>query len=477
MLLREAAQHKASIERFLLEVERFKRIAIDLDVERVDRLGNAALRDLLAATTQTVISWRHPRAIEEFLGFAAFHREAEVRKCGLNVAAYFANREYSARRFIVWMLGDDEDHVVFEAIKLSGEHRLSEAIKELTAISGRASLGLINSTKPVGIGAAVVMDALIKIFGCSDADQVRALEDAYFDEGIVPEGTVLPLTAGYGDEPLPDIVGMVRIPAGDYISGIDDTDLPSPRFDNSDVFPRRAICLPGYLIDEYPVTNDEYDAWAESDEARQHAMCHPDEPDAKDHRRGTRRDERLGGDHPASGVDWFDAFSYCAHHGKELPSEFEWEKAARGVDGRVYPWGNHFDALALRWAGEVFGFDADDIPNVLEWRALLARHSDQFPTTLTAPVRSHPRGKSPYGVHDMIGNTWEWTRTNFFSRHDMDPQTSGRPRPEWAYSEESFVVLKGGAWSGIPEETTTFFRGKDLLTDRHNEIGFRGVIR
>ena len=95
MLLKEVAPHKSSLERFSLEMAQLKRICSDLDAERIDRLGNGALKELLAATAEAATFWRHPRAIEEFLAFAAFHPEPEVRKCGLRVAAYFADREYS----------------------------------------------------------------------------------------------------------------------------------------------------------------------------------------------------------------------------------------------------------------------------------------------------------------------------------------------------------------------------------------------
>jgi formylglycine-generating enzyme required for sulfatase activity len=268
---------------------------------------------------------------------------------------------------------------------------------------------------------------------------------------------------------------MVKVPAGEFTVGIDPELLPQPKFDCSDATPASRHVLPDFFIDALPVTNAQYDAWATSAWAQGHVLCHPDEPEDKDHRRGTRRDPRLQHpDHPVAGIDWYDACAYCAHHGKELPSELEWEKAARGTDGRLYPWGNEWDPTAVRWAGAVFGCD---IPDIHRWRQILQNHDETFPAELTVPVGSFPRNRSPYGVMDLVGNTWEWTRTNIVSRQDMQPEVKGRPRAEWITADQSFPVIRGGAWSSIPEEISTFFRGRDLLTDRHNEIGFRGVVR
>jgi iron(II)-dependent oxidoreductase len=172
-------------------------------------------------------------------------------------------------------------------------------------------------------------------------------------------------------------------------------------------------------------------------------------------------------------VDWFDAYAYLAHQGKRLPTELEWEKAARGEHGRRYPWGDEFDPDALRWFGSVFG-----PPDSLEdWREKLATFDDHTPAVTTVPVGSYPKNVSCYGVADLVGNSWEWTDTNHVTRDRMRPMISGRPRPEWATAEETAVVIRGGAWTSMAEELMAFFRGKDLFTDRHNEIGFRGVIR
>lgn len=469
------AMHRTSVERFARERDILQSIedtCFDLDV--LNSLSGVALEDHLHQAIEQIKPLRHPRILEELFAMGAMHPDPEIRKLCLRHAASLAKVERSARELIVWLLGDSEDHVLFEAIRLAGRERIGEAVGDLMSISGPASLGMVANSRPVGVGAALVLRSLTQIFGTTDPNRLKRLEEEYTRDGSLPPGTLFDDMALYQGSSLPDVPGMTRIPAGEYITGIDPDDLPEFRFDCSDVIPRSTVYLPEFLIDTFPVTNAAYDAWAESDAAQAHILCHPDEPDNKDHRRGTRRDPRCKPDHPVSGVDWFDAYAYCAHHGKELPSEFEWEKAARGTDGRLFPWGNEWNSEAVQWAEKVFDQRIDSIQ---AWRKLLQEHNEHYPALLTVSVQAHPAGRSPYGVAGMIGNTWEWTRTNFFTRQPMNPRTKGRPRPEWITAPESFAVIRGGAWSSIGEVLSTFFRGRDLFSDRHNEIGFRGVIR
>lgn len=467
--------HRTSIDRFAHELALLRDVEIAyFDPNVLDALSGRDLDLHLRQALQKIGTLRHPRVLEELFATGAIHPDPDVRKFCLRYAARLAQKEPAARELVVWLLGDDEDHVIFEAIRIAGRERVGEAVGDLITISGPASNVMFgNVSRPVGVGGTLVVRALVQIFGTENPYLLRRLEHTFEDEGKLPEGTTFDDSVLYSENPS-DVAGMTRVPAGKFVSGINEDSLEELRFDCSDVIPSSTVYLPEFLIDTYPVTNEQYDEWASSEEVQEHLLCHPDEPEGKDHRRNTWRDSRFGPKHPAVGVDWFDAYSYCAHHGKELPSEFEWEKAARGADGRLFPWGNDWDDEAARWAGAVFDQPIDDI---WTWTKLLQQHDESFPSEVTTPVDAHPTGNSPYGVADMVGNAWEWTRTNSFTRRDLKPQTAERPRPEWATAEESFVVLKGGAWSCIPEEVSTFFRGRDILTDRHNEIGFRGAIR
>lgn len=468
------ARRDTSVERFTQDKKMLAEIETRyLNAQLLDGLTNDELVLHFQQCERLVSELAHPHALRDFFALGALHLDPEVRKFCLRYAGRLSHCEPSARELIQWLLGDDEDHVIFEAIRIAGQKRVGEAVEELLRITGPPSETIKRSTKPVGVGASLVTKALIEIFGTEDPERLRNMESAFERDGILPDGALFDDAWLYA-EGIDDRPGMIRIPSGTFVAGIDGPQLPHRRFDCSDVIPARKVHLPDFLIDIYPVTCAEYDDWTSSTEAEQHYLCHPDEPDGKDHRRGTRRDPRIASNHPVVGVDWYDAYSYCAHHGKELPSEMEWEKAARGVDGRLFPWGDSWESGAAQWAGVVFAREIDDI---WTWRKLLQNHDEHHPRTMTAPIDAHPSGASPYVVMDMVGNCWEWTRTNFYTRRNLEPRIQGRPRPEWSTSPECFVVIKGGAWSSIPEETSTFFRGTDLLTDRHNEIGFRGVVR
>ncbi len=190
---------------------------------------------------------------------------------------------------------------------------------------------------------------------------------------------------------------MVLIPAGEFIMGSDE------RF--SDEGPRHVVDLPAYRIDKYEVTNLQYLAFIEATGRRapQHFI--------------TRAIPRGKIDHPVTFVSWFDARDYCDWAGKRLPTEQEWEKAGRGEDGRVFPWGNEFRLhkanTPVRWAR--IGIEGD-----------------------TTPVGAFAEGASPYGLHDMSGNVWEWT-DSWYLPH---PGNEGRSEN----FGEIYRVLKGGSW-------------------------------
>jgi formylglycine-generating enzyme required for sulfatase activity len=256
---------------------------------------------------------------------------------------------------------------------------------------------------------------------------------------------------------------MVSIPGGKFYMGSDDRS-PDAEMER----PAHQVTLPPYCIDEFEVTVLAYRACSDKGECKRAARENEWEEITDKERKAydplcnARDDTKLK--HPINCVDWDMAKTYCEREGKRLPTEAEWEFAARGPDGRKYPWGDeaptggHLNACGkecVAW-GKAHGL-------VL---AAMYDSDDGFPAT--APVGSFPNGKSRYGVQDVVGNVWEWT-ADWFASYGAEAQTE----PKGPASGE-MRVIRGGGWNGSrPAWVRPSFRYRDVPTKRSHGIGFR----
>jgi sulfatase modifying factor 1 len=255
---------------------------------------------------------------------------------------------------------------------------------------------------------------------------------------------------------------MVLVKAGPFLRGSPKGD----KFAYPGEKPQKLVELNAFLIDRFEVPNAVYRRFLKLTEGKLHLNSHRSEPTSKDH---TPNEISFHGEEwnqswqPVSGVDWFDAYAYCAWAGKRLPSEAEWEKAARGTDGRVYPWGNevpgehafgNFAELAFRFRNP-------------EWTWIVGEYDDGFPWP--APIGRFPRGAAPSGAEDMAGNVMEWVM-DWYSESYYREGTAKNPRGPGLGEKR---VARGGAWNDASWSLRSANRLGLLPTTRINTLGFR----
>lgn len=234
---------------------------------------------------------------------------------------------------------------------------------------------------------------------------------------------------------------LISIPAGRFMMGSN----TGP----ADERPSHSVDLPAFSIERTPVTNRQFAEFLKAKglgPSRQE-YYDPDDGDARIHMRGGQWTADAGAEqYPTVEPTWYGAREYCRWAGRRLPTEAEWEKAARGTDGRRYPWGNAPpDRTRAHYGGG--------------WREFV-------------PVGSLPAGASPYGVLDMAGNGWEWTSSLY--RPYPYSATDGRENPD-ADSDLERATRGGGQDNGADEITATY-RGRGLSREPrsgHHNIGFR----
>jgi formylglycine-generating enzyme required for sulfatase activity/serine/threonine protein kinase len=249
----------------------------------------------------------------------------------------------------------------------------------------------------------------------------------------VPDGSEAMVEASESD------LGMAWVDGGSFRYG-------AKQAQGTVALKEKMVHAAGFWIDKHEMTNARYRVFLEyMASTGDHSLCHRGEPKDKDHAPKAQYwlDANFNGDdQPVVGVDYFDAWSYAAWAGKMLPTEVQWEKAARGAEGLEYPWGGDWKPKALNYG---------------DFRS--RRNQDESDGhSFTAPVGSYLLGASPYGCYDMAGNVAEWCRDRFDATGEL-------------------IVVRGGSWIHTdPEQFKVWRRDSARIHDRGQSVGFRCVV-
>jgi formylglycine-generating enzyme required for sulfatase activity len=299
-----------------------------------------------------------------------------------------------------------------------------------TEVKGRFGMLTKKSKSGLRSGLSLAFIAIL-MFGCA-SPTVTMPSTLYPAQTLTAKPT---LKIGSTEVSPKDDMVMVYAPAGEFLMGSDKT---KDRDAEDNELPQHTVYLDAFWIDQTEVTNAQYERCAAD------GQCTLPPYNGSSRRRFYYWDSQYA-NYPVIYLDWNQAQGYCAWAGRRLPSEAEWEKAARGTDGRIYPWGDTApDKSKLNYNN----FDNGD----------------------TTAVGSYPSGASPYGALDMAGNVWEWVN-DWYS--DSYYQQSPARNPTGPNSGTG-RVLRGSDWGesnvrsaeriGVPP---------DGMLDR---IGFRCAV-
>lgn len=208
----------------------------------------------------------------------------------------------------------------------------------------------------------------------------------------------------------------------------------------SDEQPIHTVYLDAFYIDQYEVTNSQFRACVEAGACEAPITCTFGNPTYEDSDKAN---------HPVVCVDWPQANAYCEFANKRLPTEAEWEKAARGTDGRTYPWGEEISCNQANYSGCVGD---------------------------TTPVGSYEAGQSLYGAYDMAGNIWEWVADCYDSDYYSQSESKNLNPLKNSCSKSSSRVVRGGSWSDSTVSTRASHRVSSLPASRTLGLGFRCAV-
>jgi formylglycine-generating enzyme required for sulfatase activity len=353
---------------------------------------------------------------------------------------------------------------------------LAASLDELAALIVRASEQVGGQASPVAgpdqqrraaWRAVLVRAGTLVVKGAGPAVTTPTQRQAWVREGVYPElRTRLKLLAERTGSAMavlaqaPDFAegavtqerldfGWIEVPGGWFPMG------SNPRRDrhaHDEEQPQHRVFVETFRLARAPVTVDQFAAFVRATgfqtdaeaERSEHCWARPRGPESD----GLESEA----DHPVTCVSWRDAQAFCRWAGVRLPTEAEWEKAARGTDGRIYPWGNQLPDPRRCNYGDLVG--------------------------TTTPVGAYPAGASPFGLLDMAGNAWEWTASLWGSleqghyRYPYDP-ADGREAPD---ADQSLMrIVRGGSFRDDTTRMRCAYRDWRYPFYRSDTIGFRAA--
>jgi serine/threonine-protein kinase len=330
----------------------------------------------------------------------------------------------------------------------------------------------------IGIGAIVLVGILVGILRDSPDQSengeaevaLRPTETALATEAPTPTVTETPTPTktstikltptaalGVGSTRINAVDGaeMVYVAAGDFLMGSEDAEA------DDDEAPEHTVYLDDYWIYKYEVTNEQFaDFLNEQGNEIEGGVTwlDADDEDVLIQQAGGEWAPESGyGDHPVVEVSSYGAQAYCEWAGGRLPTEAEWEKAARGSEGLTYPWGST----------GVTGNRANfcDVNCDYDWK--VDSQDDGF--SMTAPVGSFPDGASPYGALDMVGNVWEWVA----DWYDEDYYQNSPSQNPTGPASGTYRILRGGSWYDDERRLRASNRSRGDPDSSNNDLGFR----
>jgi eukaryotic-like serine/threonine-protein kinase len=350
------------------------------------------------------------------------------------------------------VVSPSDPHPPVESSAAMGAQRPSTSTTDPKPGSGKMGLFV-----GLGVGAVAAIGAAM-LFGPRGGAPAAQLPAHSASAALAPPSAPS-ASATPGAQACPK--GMIKIPGGSFFMGSDD-DLPFEK-------PAHQVKLTPYCIDEFETTVDDYKDCSDAGRCKRAGTTNEWDGITDKERKAfdplcNIRDPEGHGKHPINCVDFEMAEKFCHEQGKRLPTEAEWEFAARGPDGRKYPWGDeppavgHLNACGkecVAW-GKKAGIDVK------------AMYDDDDGYAATAPVGSFPKGASRYGVQDVVGNVWEWV-SDWYGPYTNEEQTDPKG-PETGEQR----VIRGGAWNAAyPSWVRPTFRYHDVPAKRSYGIGFR----